>query len=127
MVEESVEHAFSDLAARRWIEAKLRADQTLTATRKALADSAGELESDYRAKIQTAMHEVESALATEVGVQSRDWRDCSDGTLKRELQPGDLKQLQAAIAALDEVTKPLADLLMDRAMEAMLRKRGVIQ
>jgi len=27
---------------------------------------------------------------------------------------------------LDEVTKPLADFLMDQAMEAMLRKRGLI-
>ena len=40
---------------------------------------------------------------------------------------GDLKKLQAAVAALDEATKPLADLLMDKAMEAMLRKRGLIQ
>jgi len=38
-----------------------------------------------------------------------------------------LKQLQSAVAALDEITKPLAELLMDRAMEAMLRKRGLIQ
>ena len=33
MVEESVEHAFTDLAARRWIEAKLKANEVLTATR----------------------------------------------------------------------------------------------
>ena len=39
---------------------------------------------------------------------------------------GDLKRLQAAGAALDEATKPLADLLMDKALEAMLRKRGAI-
>jgi hypothetical protein len=38
-----------------------------------------------------------------------------------------LKKLQASVAALDETTKPLADLLMDKAMEAMLRKRGLIQ
>jgi hypothetical protein len=31
------------------------------------------------------------------------------------------------IAALDEITKPLAELLMDKAMEAMLKKRGLIQ
>ena len=111
MVEESVEHAFEDLAARRWIEAKLRANETLAATRKALADCADEMEADYRAKIEAAAREVESALATE----------------NPETGTGDLKQLQAAIAALDEITKPLADLLMDRAMEAMLRKRGVIQ
>lgn len=30
-------------------------------------------------------------------------------------------------AALDEATKPLADLLMDKAMDAMLRQRGVIK
>ena len=29
-----VEHAFDDLAARRWIEAKLKANETLAATRK---------------------------------------------------------------------------------------------
>ena len=37
-----------------------------------------------------------------------------------------MKELQAACAELDEISKPLAELLMDRAMEAMLRKRGVL-
>lgn len=41
MVEESVEHAFEDLAARRWIEATLRAKETLAATRKGLAIFSG--------------------------------------------------------------------------------------
>jgi hypothetical protein len=40
---------------------------------------------------------------------------------------GDLKKLQSAVAGLDETTKPLAELLMDKAMEAVLRKRGLIQ
>ena len=110
MVEESVEHAFDDLAARRWIEAKLKANETLTATRKALADFGAEIENDYREKIEAAAREVEAALVTE----------SSSGS-------GDLKKLQASVAALDETTKPLADLLMDKAMEAMLRKRGLIQ
>jgi hypothetical protein len=39
---------------------------------------------------------------------------------------GDLKKLQASVTALDEATKPLADFLMDKAMEAMLRKRGLL-
>src|SRR5204862_3557624 len=47
MVEESVEHAFEDLAARRWVEAKLKANQLIAATRKGLADCAGELDRDY--------------------------------------------------------------------------------
>src|SRR5438132_3322595 len=37
MVGESVEHAFEDLAARRWVESKLKANELITATRKALA------------------------------------------------------------------------------------------
>jgi hypothetical protein len=31
------------------------------------------------------------------------------------------------VANLDEATKPLAELMMDRAMDKMLRKRGLIQ
>jgi molecular chaperone DnaK len=110
MVEESVEHAFDDLAARRWIEAELKANETLTATRKALADFGAEIESDYRGRIGAAVREVEVALATENAGGS-----------------GELKKLQTSIAGLDEATKPLADFLMDKAMEAMLRKRGLIQ
>jgi molecular chaperone DnaK len=111
MVEESVEHAFEDLAARRWIEAKLKANETLTATRNALASCADEIGKDYRGKIESAAHEVENSLAE----------------VNSENSSGDSKKLQAAVAMLDEVTKPLADLLMDKAMEAMLRKRGLIQ
>ena len=110
MVEESVEHAFDDLAVRRWIEAKLKANETLTATRKALKDFGAEIEGDYRSQIEAALQAVESALATE-----------------RDSGAGELKQLQVSVAALDETTKPLADFLMDKAMEAMLRKRGLIQ
>jgi hypothetical protein len=40
---------------------------------------------------------------------------------------GELNRLQSAIAALDEATKPLAEFLMDKAMETMLKKRGLIQ
>ena len=41
-------------------------------------------------------------------------------------QSGDLARLKSALAQLDEVTKPLAELLMDKAMETLLRKRGVL-
>jgi len=109
MVEESVEHAFEDLAVRRWIETKLRAEQLVAATHKGLRDCAGELEADYRQRVETALNRVEAVLRDE----SKD-------------AGGDAKRLQASCAALDEVTKPMADLLMDKAMEAMLRKRGVI-
>jgi molecular chaperone DnaK len=111
MVEESVEHAFDDLAARRWTETKLKANETLTATHKAIADFGAEIEADYRKKIEQAARGVASVLAEE---------NSATGS-------GDLKKLQASVAALDEATKPLADFLMDRAMETMLRKRGLIQ
>jgi molecular chaperone DnaK len=110
MVEESVEHAFDDLATRRWVEAKLKANALLSATRKGVAGCASELDAGYASEIEAVLASVEAALATE---------NLATGS-------GDLKQLQAACATLDEVTKPLAELLMDRAMEAMLRKRGAI-
>jgi molecular chaperone DnaK len=111
MVEESVEHAFDDMAARRWIEAKLKASETLAGTKNALATCADEIEDDYREKIEIAAHEVEKVLAAE----------------NSENGSGNLKQLQGTVAALDEITKPLAELLMDKAMDAVLRKRGLIQ
>jgi len=110
MVEESVEHAFEDLAARRWIETKLKASELLTATRKGLADCRDELEPLYTDQVEAALNEVQAAIGTE---------QVATGS-------GDVNRLQAACAALDETTKPLADLLMDRAMEAMLRKRGLV-
>jgi len=102
MVEESVEHAFEDMTARQWIEAKLRAEQTLQATRKALNDCPDEL----RGPIESAARLVQELVAADAG---------------------NVKQLKEAHAALDEATKPLADILMDRAMEAMLRKQGLIK
>jgi molecular chaperone DnaK len=110
MVEESVEHAFEDLAARRWVEARLKADQLISATRKGLVDGASEIAADYRAQVEAALQAVEAATVE-----------------NKETKTGDTRQLQAACAALDEVTKPLAELLMNRAMDALLRKRGVIQ
>jgi molecular chaperone DnaK len=110
MVEESVEHAFEDLASRRWIEAGLRARETLTATRKGLADFGGELEAGTRARIEAAASAVEDALGREIP----------------ETQTGDAQRLKSASAALDEASRPLAELMMDHAMAAMLRKRGLI-
>ncbi len=65
MVEESVEHAFEDLAARRWVEQVIASNSTLIATRKALVDAATELDAASQSLIQDAMVAVETALATE--------------------------------------------------------------
>jgi len=110
MVEESVEHAFEDLAARRWVEARLKGEELLGATRKALADAASGIDLEYQSQIQAALEGVVSALATE----------------QPETKIGDLKALQSACANLDEVTRSLAEVLMDKAVETMLRKRGIV-
>ncbi|PAW87342.1 MAG: hypothetical protein B9S33_06465 [Pedosphaera sp. Tous-C6FEB] len=110
MVEESVEHAFEDLAARRWIEAKLKAQEVLTAAQSGLTECGTELEPASRAQVEDAIQELTSALATE----------------QATTKTGELSRLKAAHTALDAATQPLADLLMDRAMEALLRQRGAI-
>jgi molecular chaperone DnaK len=106
MVEESVEHAFEDMAARQWIEAKLRAQETTSAARKGLSQYREELDPDLVTRMESSLTEVEDLL---------------------KAGSGDPKRLKAAHAALDEATKPLADLMMDKAMETLLQKRGLLQ
>jgi molecular chaperone DnaK len=106
MVEESVAHAFDDLKARQWIEVKLRADETLTATRKALVDCVAEMDNDYKAKVEAAVKAVAEQAA---------------------LEQGDPAALKTALAALDEATQPLADLLMQKTLDKMLRQRGIVK
>ena len=110
MVEESLEHAFEDLAARRWVDARLKASELLAATRKGLADCSGELDAMCVGQIETAVATVQAALASG-GESSSD---------------ADTKLLHAACAALDEATLPLADRLMDKAMEVALKRRGLV-
>jgi len=111
MVEESVQHAFEDLRARQWIEAKLRATETLAAARKGLEDCAAEIDAAGKEQVESAMRGVAEVLAGE----------------NLQTQTGDASRLKAALAALDEASRPLAELLMDKAMDAMLRKRGIIK
>ena len=110
MVEESVEHAFEDLAARRWIEAKMNAEQTISATRKGLEQFGSELAEGQRGQIESALKEIQNALGSE----------------NPATQSGDPKKLKELHAALDEATKPLAELMMEKATEALLRRRGLI-
>ncbi len=110
MVEESVAHAFDDMRARQWIEAKLRAGETLGATRKTMADYDADLDPGYRGQILAALEAVEVVLAGE----------------DPRTKTGDPAKLKAATANLDEVTRPLAEHAMDQVMEAMLRKKGMI-
>ena len=105
MVEESVEHAFDDLRARQWVEAKLQAGQTIAATQKALAECKDELDAATLQRIASRLRILEGLIGEENG------------------NPQELKK---AHAELDEATQPLADLLMDRAMEAVLKRKGLV-
>jgi molecular chaperone DnaK len=110
MVEESVEHAFEDLAARRWIELKLRAQETLAATRKGMAEYANELESDYRQQLEDALTAVEQVLAAE-GASGA----------------GDASELKRLLSELDDTTKPLAEHMMNLVLDEMLRRQGLLK
>jgi molecular chaperone DnaK len=109
MVDESIEYAFEDLAARRWIEARLKAGEMLAAARNALAGCEDAISSETRAQVQGAMATLELAMQEDAVTKT-----------------GDLSRLKAAIASLDQASLPVAELLMDRAMDTLLRQRGII-
>jgi molecular chaperone DnaK len=110
MVEESVEHAFDDLLSRRWIETSLRARETVKLAREGLEQCECELPGDVRDAIQRAIAAVELVLAGEDTTQ----------------RTGDVDKLRMELNGLDRATQPLADLLIEKATEAMLRKRGIL-
>ncbi len=103
MIAESLDHAFEDMAERVFTEAKLKAQEMLPAVRNALATLGEEVGAQERARIAALSAEVEEAMAGE--------------------NPHRLKK---ATTALDEATQSLATLLMERAMEAALRRKGVL-
>ncbi len=110
MVEESVGNAFDDLKFRQWTEAKLRAAETLTATRKTMAEFAVELDAEYRKQLESALEDVEGVLSLE----------------NSKTRTGETALLKAATARLDEVTRPLAEHAMDKVMDDMLKRKGLI-
>ena len=110
MVQESIDHARDDVKARQWIETKIRARDTLLATRSGMSACGNQLSPEQREKIEAAIKHIESVLETE------------DPLTKI----GDILKLKAANTALDNCTRPLADLVMDKAMEELLTKRGLI-
>jgi molecular chaperone DnaK len=111
MIEESVGHALEDMQARQWIETTVKATEILAAARKGFAEHNHELDAVCKRAIESTIIQLEDALASE----------------DPQTKVGDSNRLKAAIRAVDEATQPLADLMMDKAMEAALRKQGMIQ
>ncbi len=102
MVAESAEHAFADMAERRWTEAALKAGELLGAARRALATLEERVGGERRRAVEALVAEVEAAKAS-----------------------GETARLKKAVEALDEGTQDLADQLMDMALERAGVVKGV--
>ncbi len=98
MLGDSLEHAFEDVNARIFTEAKLKAGELLPAVRAGLEKAGDLLAADERAEIETRRQEVERAIAL-----------------------GAAQPLKTAIAALDTATQRLATLLIEKAMREAAR------
>ena len=96
MIEESVEHAFEDMNARVFTEAKLVADELLPAVEAGIAAAGDLLGEEEAAKIEGAAAEVRAALAAD---------------------PPDARRLKECNRALDEATQRLAALLVEKAFD----------
>ena len=99
ILEESIDHAEKDFAERQIIEARNEAETILKATAKSLADPrAEELASEERAAIEKSSGELRAAVA---------------GT--------DYKLVRQKIDELNQATMHLAEVLMNRALQAAVQ------
>jgi molecular chaperone DnaK len=93
MLAGSLEHAFEDMDARIFTEARLKAEEMLPAVEAALAQLGSELPEAEIAEIHKQTAEVTAALATK-----------------------ETSRLKQALSALDQATQTLATRLIERAM-----------
>ena len=103
MISESVAHAFEDMHERQWTEAKLKGEELLTALAAARSQAEDAMSADEARTIDAAAEDV-----------------------RRALDAGDLAALKAANRTLDAATEALAAVIVERAMEASLRRRGLL-
>ncbi|MDA2916116.1 molecular chaperone DnaK [Nitrospinae bacterium AH_259_B05_G02_I21] len=100
MLKDSIEHAEADLSTRLLIETRSEADTILNATARALATDEVEIPAEERSAIEEAVSRLEEAKA---GLDHRRLRD-------------EIERLNAA-------TRPLAERIMDAALQAALKDR----
>jgi len=93
MIEESVDHAFTDMSERQFTEAKMKADDLLAAIQSAFAKLGPDLPASDRAEVEALVRDVETALAQR-----------------------SVPLLKKANEALDLGTEHLAALLIEQAM-----------
>ena len=105
MIAESVDHAFEDMNERIWTEAKLKAEELLPS-------------------VEIALAQLGDAVPTEEGATIR-----GQAAAVREILDApehDAPALKNANQTLDEATQNLAVLLIDKAMEEALERRGLV-
>ena len=94
MISESLDHAFDDMSERVWTEARLKAEEMLSAVDAALPLVAAELDPADKAAVGRAVAAVQDALAAH-----------------------EAKRLKEANEQLDRTTQGMAAMLVTRAME----------
>jgi len=105
MLEESIEYAEQDFAERQLIEARTEAESILTATAKALANpKAAELAGGERASVQQSVTALEEAV-----------------------RGSDYKLMRKKIDELNHATGPLAEILMNTAVQTALQGKKVAE
>lgn len=105
MIAESVEYAFEDMNERIWTEARMKAEELLPAVEAALEQLGSEITESESAEVRAQAAEVRALL------------DSADH---------DAKALKTATQKLDDATQTLAVMLIDRAMEESLVRRGLV-
>lgn len=105
MIAESVEFAFEDMNERVWTEAKMKAEELLPAVDAALAQLEGAVSAEESAAVLRHAAEVRTLLAA---------------------PEHDARALKATTQLLDDATQSLAVMLIDRAMEESLARRGLV-
>jgi len=94
MVSASVDYAFEDMEARRKIEVWTKAKRLIDTTRKAIAMAGGSLPVEVKQDIEKALE-----------------------SLAKMENEGSSREVKAQIQALDQASLPLADLLVEQALE----------
>lgn len=93
MISESLEHAFDDMSERAWTEAKLKAEEMLSAVAAAFEQVGDAVDAVEKETILRAAEKVRQVLRT-----------------------NDARKLQAVNTALDEATQGLAAAVVEKAM-----------
>jgi molecular chaperone DnaK len=104
MISESVDHAFDDMNERIWTEARLKAEELLPAVDEALQQLGNDVPAEDAARVRALAADVRTLLLSEVH---------------------DARALKAVTAQLDDATQGLAVLLVDKAMEEALARKGL--